>query len=242
MYNQVSDIDPARLLAAAERESALALALSPQRQEIYFSMSKTKALRGDYVGARDILKTALDFDPKVVDAHFYYGLLLSANKDFKGGYEELKKAISLGKTWKNYYEPRVVANYFMDAGHMDEAVALYKEALRLNPDGAGEILIYPLSEGETRINSGIIFYSQAKNVSQRYLHEAIGFYDAVLSADPMNLIAQVEIGAAYFFLDNHEKAKEYLGAVVQRPEFIGSPLQESVRPILDKLGIRTATK
>ncbi len=167
MYNQTSDADPDAFLAAAERESSIALKLSPNRQEVYFSMAKTKSIRGDYEGAIKILKVALDLDPKVADSHFYYGLLLSANKDSAGGYAELKKAIELGKQWKNYYEPRTVADYFADAGHIEEAIDMYKTVLGMAPDDL-----------ETKLKIGIAyFYIGDYQIAKGYLSEVALKFD-----------------------------------------------------------------
>lgn len=241
MYNQTSDIDPEKFLAAAEREAKIALDLSPDRQEIYFSLAKTKSLRGDYAGAVVVAKYALDLNPKVADAHFYYGLLLSANKNLELGYAELKKAMELGKRWKNFYEPRVVGDFFADAGHAEDAVSLYLAALAINSD-ASEIISYPLSAAEARLNSGIVFLDTRPSAGRKYLDDAIGFYKIVLAVDPDNLIAQVEIGAAYFLENNEDAAREYLGKAAKRPEFGTSLLADSVRPILERLGIQIIGK
>jgi len=83
MYNQVSAIDPSYYLPLAEKEAMIALKLSPNRQEVYFSLAKTKSLEGKNDEAIALVKYALGLDPKVPDAHFYYGLLAFAMGDSK---------------------------------------------------------------------------------------------------------------------------------------------------------------
>jgi len=162
MYNQVSDIDPQRFLEAAEREAKIALELSPDRQEVYFSMAKTKAIKKDYKAAIEVLKKALDLDPKVADAHFYYGLVSFALGDYDVGYKEIKIAMDMGRKWKNFYESRTVAGYFADAGHLDEAIVLYKTTLGLNNDDL-----------ETKIKLGIAYFFAGDHaLAQKYLGEA----------------------------------------------------------------------
>jgi len=134
MYNQVSNIDPETLLPAAERAAATALVLSPRRQEVYFSLAKTKSLQGDNEAALQLLKEALSFDPKVADAHFYYGLVAYALKDHETGYREIQEALSMGRKWKKYHEPRVVGNFFADSGHLDEAISLFETAIAMEPN------------------------------------------------------------------------------------------------------------
>ncbi len=227
MYNQISDIDPESFLAAADREAKIALELSPRRQEIYFSMAKTKSLRGDYKGALAILKEALDLDPKVSDAHFYYGLLLSANKDFAGGYMELKKAISLGKQWKNYYEPRTVADYFAQAGHTDEAIELYRVAVQMAPDDL-----------ETMLEFGDFL----ADLGPGHIHEAIDIYNAALSGHPGNLEVELKLGIAYFYTGDYVSSRKYLSDIAARFDFTKSPSYASLKPILDQLGIKVESK
>ena len=162
LYNQVSDIDLANLTAKAEREAAIALELSPNRQQVLFSLAKTKHLQGDKEGALAIAKQALDLNPRVADGHFYYGLLAFSFGNNEIGYEELKQAIALGRKWKNYHEPQVVANFFADFGHFDEAVALYETALSME---SGDL--------ETRIKLGIVYFFKGdRDLAKKYLEEA----------------------------------------------------------------------
>ncbi len=170
MYNEVSDIDPGKFLPLAEKEAAIALDLSPNRQEVYFSMAKTKHLEGDKKAALELAKHALDLDPKVPDAHFYYGLLLFSDGDFANGYKEVKEAISLGRRWKNFYEPRTIAGFFGDfepPKHLDEAIDLYKIAFSMEPDDL-----------ETQIKLGIAYYFKSDFANaQDYLNKAATRFD-----------------------------------------------------------------
>ncbi|MBI4087282.1 MAG: O-antigen ligase family protein [Candidatus Liptonbacteria bacterium] len=171
MYNQVADLDP-NFLNLAEQEAAEALRLSPDRQEVYFSLAKTKTLRRDYGAALEVLEKALALDDKVPDAHFYYGVVAYAAGDYATGYRELKIAIQMKRQWKNFYEPRTVANFFADSGHLDEAIELYKQALDLGPD-----------EAETKIKLGIAyFYANRYDVAAQYLREAGKQFDFKKSA------------------------------------------------------------
>lgn len=155
MYNQVSDIDPENFLVRAEREAKIALELSPDRQEVYFSLAKTKSLRNDYEEASRLLKYAMELNPKIPDAHFYYGLIAFASGDMDIGYNELKLSMELGRKWKNYNEPRVVANFFADSGHLEEAIELYKASLKMKEDL------------EARLKLGIVYYMQGDTVNAR---------------------------------------------------------------------------
>ncbi|MFA6354666.1 MAG: O-antigen ligase family protein [Candidatus Paceibacterota bacterium] len=133
MYNEVSEVNKNEFLDKAEKEGKIALELSPNRQQVMFSLAKTKSLRGDTKGAIELIKKALDLNPNVADGHFYYGLFAHVIGDQELSYKELKRAIELGRKWKNYHEPLVVANFFADSGHLKEAIELYKKSLEMEP-------------------------------------------------------------------------------------------------------------
>ncbi|MEK7546708.1 MAG: O-antigen ligase family protein [Patescibacteria group bacterium] len=96
IYNLVHDIDPEKYLSAAEEQAAIAFKLSPNRQKIYYYLSRTKMLKGDSAAAMKLAKTAIDLDPKVADSHFHYGTLALENGDNELGHKEIEKAVSLG--------------------------------------------------------------------------------------------------------------------------------------------------
>ncbi|MCR4328072.1 MAG: tetratricopeptide repeat protein [Patescibacteria group bacterium] len=149
MYNQISDLSPEVLLPAAEREAAIALQLSPQRQEVYFSLAKTYVLEGRNEEAQALLEKAIALDPDVADAHFYYGLVLFTTNNLTKGYDEIQKGQALGRIWKNHNEMRVVANYFADAGHLNEAIALYEK-----------VVVIDVKDLEARSKLGIAYFIQ----------------------------------------------------------------------------------
>jgi O-antigen ligase/tetratricopeptide (TPR) repeat protein len=167
MYNQISAIDESYYLPLAEKEADAALKLSPDRQEIYFSLAKTKYLEGKPKEALALIKHAMDLDSNVPDAHFYYGLMSFAVGDTATGYNEIEQSIKMGRKWTIFYEPRTVAGLFADNGHLDEAVGLYSEALYMQPD-----------DTETQIKLGVAYYYQGnKEEARHYLSEASGHFD-----------------------------------------------------------------
>ncbi|MBI3589427.1 MAG: hypothetical protein HY093_03400 [Candidatus Liptonbacteria bacterium] len=166
LYNEVSDIDLKTFLPLAEKEAAMALKLSPDRQQVYFSLAKTKHLEGKREEAIALVKQGLALNDQVPDAHFYYGLLSFDDGDNKTGYAEVKKAIELGRQWKNYNEPRVVAGFFADAGHLQEAIELYKKALEMNGDDL---------EARLKLGIGYYFDGQKELAKEQILKVMAGF-------------------------------------------------------------------
>lgn len=179
LYNEVANIDKKKYTQEAEAEAKIALEISPNRQEIYFYLAKTKTIEGDYAGALSMLKKALDENPKAPDSHFYYGILAYAVGDNATGYSEIKTAMSMGRRWSTFYEPRVVAGFFADSGHLGEAIELYKTAWGMSFQ----------SDIESEIKLGIAyFYNGQYEEAKSYLKDAVGKIDITKSGS----YAQVE--------------------------------------------------
>ncbi len=172
IYNEVADINKNEYTAKAEKEAEIALKISPRRQEALFLLAKTKTIKGDYAGALSILKGALEDNPKVADAHFYYGIVAFATGDKTTGYNEVKTAISMGREWKTFYEARTAAGFFADSGHIDEALELYKTAWGMSYQ----------SDLETEIKLGVIyFFKGQRDVAKTYLEDAVKKFDVAKS-------------------------------------------------------------
>ncbi len=171
MYNQAAEIDPENYVAAAERHGAIALELSPNRQQVLFSLAKTKSLKNDIKGALEISKKALDLNPEVADAHFYYGLFLHVDGQTDLSYEHLKRANELGRKWKNFNEPLVVGNFFADSGRLEEAIELYKVAEKMDQNAL-----------EVKMKLGIAYYfNDQKDLAKEKILEVMKVFDLTKS-------------------------------------------------------------
>ncbi len=132
IYNQISVVDRNYLLRA-QTASERAFALSPRRQEFYFSRAQTKTRLGEYESALALLKQAVDLNPAAADPHFYYGTVAFLLQDPELGYREVAAALGLGRPWRNVAEMRIIANYFAQSGRVLEAIPLYQNALGVDP-------------------------------------------------------------------------------------------------------------
>lgn len=227
MYNQVSDVDPERYLAGADREANIALELSPNRQEVLFSMAKTQSIRGDYKGALVILERALALNRNVADAHFYYGLLAFENKAPSAGYEHLKTAMEMGRPWKNYHEPLVAANYFFKNAYFADAAALYEKALSMFND---------------RQYRDIVAEADSLADNQNFAN-AEKFYKRALSVIPQEQSPELyyktkmKLGIVYFYVGERAGAKSNLEEAVRHLDVRKDPSFEVISHILEELGI-----
>src|SRR5262249_1107455 len=132
-----------------------------------FYLAKTKSLEGDNQGALAAAKQALDLNPNVPDAHFYYGMLAFAVGETDIGMSEVNDAIAMGRKWTNLYEPRVAGDFFADAGNLPEAITLYNAALKLSP-----------TDLETEIKLGAAYYLNGESdLARPYLQDAAKRFD-----------------------------------------------------------------
>ncbi len=88
--------DPAEL-EAARNEEMKALALSPNRQEVYFMLARTQLLQQDMPGALATLKRAVELNPEAGESHFFYGLMAYEIGDASLGEREIARALALGR-------------------------------------------------------------------------------------------------------------------------------------------------
>jgi O-antigen ligase/Flp pilus assembly protein TadD len=167
IYNLAYAIDPQQYGPAAEAQAAIALKLSPNRQEIYYYLAKTKSLEGDNADALALAKQALELDPNVADSHFYYGMLAFATGDNATGYTEVETAIKMGRQWVDYYEPEIAGDYIADSGHIPDAIPIYQAALALKP-----------GDPTTELKLGAAYYLTGNDtLAKQYLTEAVAQFD-----------------------------------------------------------------
>jgi len=133
LYNQAMRLDPVVYTKRAEEEARLALERSPNRQQIYFSLAKTKLNQRNHKEALALLEQGIALAPDVPDGHFYYGLVLFDAGDAMRGYAAVQRAVALGKRWASPSEPIVAGDFFVDAGYTKDAISLYEAALTIDP-------------------------------------------------------------------------------------------------------------
>ncbi|MDI6820680.1 MAG: O-antigen ligase family protein [Patescibacteria group bacterium] len=119
-------------LKLAEEQLNLAFKLSPNRQQVYYSLAKLKTIKGDLNSAKALMEKAVALDPKAPDPHIYYGFVLLKSGDEVKGFEEIEKAKALGWQPKSANDTRILANYYGEAGNYKEAIYWYLEAIGRN--------------------------------------------------------------------------------------------------------------
>ncbi len=153
-------------LKEAETLEAQALALSPNRQQTYYVIGKTKALEGDTQGAYDAFKTAVDLNPQAGDPHFYLGLLAYELKDTKTGDEEIAKAKALGRVPRSADEATALGNLVGDEEqNYDAAIGYYKQALVMSKSTN--------QYDETQLKIAVAYYLSGKDPEAKAAFQAL---------------------------------------------------------------------
>ncbi|MBU1179714.1 O-antigen ligase family protein [Patescibacteria group bacterium] len=122
-----------KYLDSADKFFAQAKELSPKRQQIYYTWSRVKTLKGDMGGAEELLKQAMFSDERIADSHWY--LALFYDQVGKGGlaWEYLNKAIDRNYSWKSQQELSFALALGEKLGKDKELVRLYSAAIKYSP-------------------------------------------------------------------------------------------------------------
>ena len=162
MAPEIYKLDPAYLdmslatLDAAER-------ISPNRQATRYVRARALGLKGDAAGALAAMKSAVDLDPEVGDAHFYYAMMLLEAKNAAQGVPELHRAEALGRIARNASEARTLGGFLGDMDLYEESQKQFLRALFLKPDDL-----------ESKMKLGIVYYwSGDRDAARRTIQEVM---------------------------------------------------------------------
>ena len=127
--NTFSNYNP-NYLDEAEGLSQKALELSPNRQQIYYVLAKTRLLKGDIKSAYEIFEKVIALNPQAGDPHFYFGLIAYEMGNYQKGASEIAEAERLGRLPKDFKEAVALGNFVGDYEHnYKKSIELYKLAL-----------------------------------------------------------------------------------------------------------------
>ena len=206
----------------------LAIKADPDLVTAHNDLGIVMVAKGDVDDAIPQYQEAIKLDPDFAVAHYNLGSALLQMRDTDGAIQEFRKALAIDPTHAemrsnpNLALPEVVAqrmnvNYamFHDAlgmsleweGHMDEAIAQYQEALKLNPNdikarnnlanalqkkehGTAGVSPGQPDDAKTHNNLGTALRKEGR------LDEAIAEYQEALKIDPDYAPAHYNLGNA----------------------------------------------
>lgn len=109
-----------------------ALELAPQDAEAHYDYGNTLLRVGDQDGARAAFARAIELNPNLFQAHGNLGILLLQQGDLSGAEGHLQTLLRLMPQLGS--GQMFLGDLRMKQGRRDEALALYQEALSLQPD------------------------------------------------------------------------------------------------------------
>jgi O-antigen ligase/Tfp pilus assembly protein PilF len=134
-------------LNKAENTLKRALELSPNRQEIYFELARTKMFKKDYQEALRLNKKAVELDEKVAESHLNLGLTYLTLNNLKDGLMEIDKAYLYGyPIFQNPGLCSYLSNFYAKDKQFDKAIKFIDAAYNAQPQNleylAKKIIIY----------------------------------------------------------------------------------------------------
>lgn len=179
-FKQAIDIDSNN----ASFWAALSLAYSSQANNGYVNAAD------GYKHARGAAEKAIALDPKLATGHYALATIKATyDWDWAGASDDFQKAYSLDKV--NFGTLNGMANLAFTLGRQDEAIALYKKALELDP------LRIPI-----KINLGRTLMCANQPV------EAMGIFKKVLEMNAQFPTAHYHLGLCYLLQGKPDEAVE----------------------------------
>ena len=122
-----------KYLDEAEELANKALEISPNRQQIYYTLAKTNILRQKYDVAKAMFQKSVDLNLQAGDPHFYLGLLEYQTGDSKAGDKEIAFAKKLGRGPRNVSEAVALGTILGDLEHKySDSITYLKQALEMS--------------------------------------------------------------------------------------------------------------
>jgi len=113
-----------------------ALALSPTRQELYFSLGQVRLFQGRNSEVLPLFQKAIDLNNKVDIPHWNYGLAAISLGEKEAGEREIKKAVEIGHTYQAKDIQQLIGIYTQLQDY-SKVISLYEEWMKLPvPSGA----------------------------------------------------------------------------------------------------------
>jgi len=132
IYSRIGKID-----SACEKLKE-AIKLNPGYIEAYIGLGVLCEMKKDYAGAVENFEKALAIEPLDARLHFYLGVLYDKKKEKSLAVKEFREAMRLNPSLSDAYN--YVGYMFAEDGvNLDEAEALIKKALEVEPDNGAYV-------------------------------------------------------------------------------------------------------
>lgn len=135
-YNNLFQFNgKAESLVLAEETFKKAATMSPQNQQVYWSLGQTLLFQGRRSEAIEYLKKAVDLEPRWGIAHWYLASAYRIDKKYDLAAAEFKEADRLGYDFKDNLENlEKVISVYTAVGDKAGLLPLYEKAVEFSPD------------------------------------------------------------------------------------------------------------
>ena len=107
--------------------------VEPENAQAWLGVGSALNEQKDYTGAQKALEKSLELKPDSAEAHYELGRSLWGLGKLEAAAEQTKRAIELNK---DYVSPHVLmGNIYLRGSDPDSALAEFREALKLDPEG-----------------------------------------------------------------------------------------------------------
>jgi len=176
------------------------LQLSPQNAEGYFMLGMNFKEMGDTARAVNSFQQSVELDPEIIDAWIYLGQLQAGlGNDIALQYFNSALSVDPG----NIQVLHAKADYFSDLGRLEEAVDVYRDMVRIDPQYE-----------QSYFNMGLLFLDQ-DSVLKAYEQ-----FDLLLEVSPLHIRGYYFRGLSSEFMGNFGAAKsDYEQALKFSPDY-----------------------
>jgi len=124
-------------LEKANETLSRAKELSPNNQQVYWSLAQTFLAQGLEDETVEAMQKSVDLDPNFPQSHWYLAMAQKAVQDYESAWESVKEAENVGFNWRGeleYLKPVIEINQYLKDDK--ELVELYSLAIEIDPKNA----------------------------------------------------------------------------------------------------------
>jgi tetratricopeptide (TPR) repeat protein len=212
------------VLYALERIYLKKLAQSPSDAELNANLGAIKQSQGDFTSALSYYAKAEQLNPSNVNTRLNVGTLFQQQKDYQKAIKSYDSILTLypNNVQANLYKAQALS----EMGDKNGALALYKKVLSLEPANSvakteivsvmqstmqpSEFIQYLSQNSEDKTYQNILYDYAVKLHKENKIDDAITAYKSVISSNPSNVDAYVNLGICYASQNDYKNAKNIL--------------------------------
>ena len=225
-YALANSKDDMEVLYALERIYLKKLAQTPSDAELNANIGAIKQAQGNFDSALSYYNKAEQLNPNNVNTRLNVGTLYQQKKDYQKALKAYDSVLTL-------YPDNVMANLYKaqalsEMGDKKTSAGLYKKVLSLDPSNAAakaeivsvlqdtmspkEFISYLNQNSNDKTMQNILYDYAYKLHKENKTEDAITAYKAVISSNPSNADAYINLGICYASINDYKNAQNILNS------------------------------